>query len=500
VFVGREQELQSLRMLMSKQVPAIAVIYGRRRIGKSALIRTAVSGQRVYLFEGLENQRKQKQLDNFAFQLAEQYRGDAKHPRARSWTEALMFLTPALRKEPGCVVLDEFQWMAHYRTEIVAELKMVWDQYWSQIQGVTLILCGSIASFMTTKVVKSSALYGRVDLEIHLKEFRLHETSKMLPGRGLDEIMDAQMLLGGVPKYLELIRDAPSVQLGIEAIAFTPNGYLTREYERIFISHFGKNPAHQRIIGTLAKHPYGLFRKQLAEKVSLAPGGSLSEYLFNLESAGFISSVSPIDKAENSRLIKYYLTDAYLRLYFGFILPNMPRLGTKGLFGRLTQTGAYQVWRDRAFEFVAIAHAAEIAELLGFSEIDHTCGPFFRAPRGKGGSGIQVDLLFSRADKVLTLCEMKCSLAPIGNAIIPEVEKKVARLQTAFPTKTIQRVLVVHGPVSETLISRGYFYRVIRAEDLFSLSLEPTPAFPVGTSHPRRDNRSPPPPAHRSRE
>ena len=352
--------------------------------------------------------------------------------------------------------------------EIVSDLKMVWDQYFSKITGVKLILCGSIASFMTTKVVRSSALYGRTDLELHLKGFHLDETRQMLPGKGLDEVIEACLYFNGVPKYLELLRGYSSVRSAVEELAFRENGYFLEEYDRIFTSHFGRNPDFRKIVAALAAYPQGLFRRQLAQRAGVDMGGSLSEHLADLESAGFISSVVPFDKNDESRLITYYLSDPYMRFYFSFINPNLRKIragAPRDIFARLSQTGRFHAWRGKAFEHLWIAHARRIAEILGFSGVDFVFGPYFRAP-GRDATGLQVDLLFSRADNVLTLCEMKCSAAPVGASVVKEVEKKVSLLQRAFPSKTIQRVLVIHGAPSADLIRSGYFYRIIKAEEL----------------------------------
>jgi AAA+ ATPase superfamily predicted ATPase len=173
-FVGRRSEIQTLRTMLDTQTPGIAVIYGRRRIGKSALIRKALEGRPAVYFEGLEGQGKQKQIRNFLLQLDRQISIDVK--KVSTWSEAFLLLLPALRAQPACIVLDEFQWIANYGSEIVAELKMVWDQYFCHIPGVSMILCGSIASYMTTKVIRSKALYGRTDHVLNLREFRLDET------------------------------------------------------------------------------------------------------------------------------------------------------------------------------------------------------------------------------------------------------------------------------------------------------------------------------------
>jgi uncharacterized protein len=179
----------------------------------------------VLTFEGLENQPKQVQIDAFLFQLARQGQESAAGGVACTWREALDRVRPFLRKGPSCLVLDEFQWMAHYRRDLVSDLKMIWEQSLSKIPGAKLILCGSVASFMTTRVVRSSALYGRVDLELHLKGFHLGEARALLQGKGLGEVIEASLYFDGVPKYLDLVRPYTSVLLGVEEMAFRENGY-----------------------------------------------------------------------------------------------------------------------------------------------------------------------------------------------------------------------------------------------------------------------------------
>jgi uncharacterized protein len=469
MFIGRREELSLLRKLVSNKKPSIAVVYGRRRIGKSELIRKALTGTNALFFEGLENKPKRVQLDNFVFQLMAQDPKKVHRSKIRTWREALFLLRPILKKRPSCVVLDEFQWMANYRSDIVADLKMVWDQYLSDIPGVSLILCGSIASFMTTKVVKSNALYGRTDRVIHLEGFNIKETAQMLPNRGLDEVVDAQMYLGGVPKYLELASEESSIQLAMKELAFSKNGYLTGEYDRIFVSHFGKNGDYEKIVVELAKHPYGLLRKQLSQNASINAGGYLSKLLMNLESAGFISSVPPVDKDHNSKQTKYFLSDAYLSFYFNFIVPNRKKIRSvshgKRIFSGLKQSGSFHSWKGRAFELLCIDHAPWLAEILGFSGIDYSYGPYFQS-RKKGTKGVQIDLMFARSDNVITLCEMKCSKAPLGTKVMEEVELKVQIIKKAFPRKTIQRVLVIHGRPSKELEGAGYFYRIINTREL----------------------------------
>lgn len=159
------------------------------------------------------------------------------------------------------------------------------------------------------------------------------------------------MFTGGVPKYLQILKEKPSIKIGIEEEAFSSTGYFFSEYEKIFISHFGKNNTYKKIINIFAQHPYGLFRKQISESINIGIGGQLSNHLKNLESAGFISSNTPLDKNVNSKHIKYFLSDAYY------------------------------TWLGRSFEQLCFKHAEKIAQILGFSGIDYSYGPYFKPPK-----------------------------------------------------------------------------------------------------------------------
>jgi hypothetical protein len=118
----------------------IGVIYGRRRIGKSELIKKAFEKKPLFIFEGLENRPKGAQIDAFIFQLTYQTSHEVEKSNIRSWREAFMVLYEYLKDNPAHLAFDEFQWMANYRHEIVADLKKVWDLNFSKIKGITLFI------------------------------------------------------------------------------------------------------------------------------------------------------------------------------------------------------------------------------------------------------------------------------------------------------------------------------------------------------------------------
>lgn len=464
-YIGREQELRLLRELGLSSDSTLAVVYGRRRVGKSSLISEAFKDSKIYDFEGLENESEAKQLEYFLIQLRHHFPNTDTNG-IKGWYEALMALAKAVESAPGVVLFDEFQWMANYRKGLVSILKTVWDKYFSKISSATMILCGSIASFMVNKVLKSKALYGRSSLAIHLKPFKVADTAKFLRGRSKQEILCAQMLVGGIPGYLKLLQTKNSVFLGIQELAFQEHGYFTTEYERIFTSQFGKSEFYEKLVRILSSKPMGLNRNQIVSASEISNGGSLSKYLEDLELAGFITSYTNFNRQNRSKI--YRLSDPFLRLYFKFISPRLIEInsGKPNIFITLASSPEFASWLGSAAEMLCFEHRFEISKLLGFSDVEYKVGPFFKI-KDDTGPGVQVDLVFARKDKVLTLCEVKYR-DTISPSIVQEVEKKAL----ALPNRrgyTVQKVLISKYSVPKSISDRAYFSHMITLDELIEV-------------------------------
>lgn len=468
-FIGRAPELAALHQLHAQPGCHIAVVYGRRRIGKTALINRAFADQFTLSFEGLENRGKRVQIDNFLFQLERQAGVRIARIKAiRQWREAFIELVPLLKDKHVILFLDEMQWIANYRSDLVSDLKMVWEQYLIKAGRITLVLCGSIASFMERKVVKSKALYGRTDLTIHLKPFLLPETRHLLTHFGEEDVLLAQLLVGGVPQYLNLLSQQPSVAAAMDQLAFTKSGFFSEEFERIFVSHFGASEIYGRIVGLLADAPYGLSRAEILDKLRLSAGGELTQNLYNMESAGFIATYSPLGRSAGVRQQRFLIEDPFLRFYFAFLEPYKKQ----GIYQEhhftqyVLQSPRFTSWLGRSFELLCLQHREPIARLLGFHGIQYAAGPWFQ--HGKRGvlQGAQFDLVFDRADRVVTACEIKYRSAPIGVEVIKEMEAKLAAA-VVFQKRTVQRVLITKSEPTRELQASSYFSRIVRATELF---------------------------------
>jgi len=470
-FVGREQEIDVLTEPNWRQRAMLVALYGRRRVGKTALVEHAYRDRTLWKFEGLENSNTKTQLSLFAKELA-RYTPAASTFTIRSWDDALRSLDMALREctkthdQPVTVFFDEFQWMCEMKPRLVALFKYHWDNYLCHHRNVTFVLCGSISSFIVKKVIQSRALYGRVDVEMHLQPLSLSDSRRFFPETApLSQCIETYMVFGGIPQYLNELNPKLSLIQNLNEYAFKPSGYFFKEFERLFISHFASHPLYETILRNVGSG--SLSPNDIASKCGMESGGGLNRLLSDLVLAGFLRKCTPVDKNPSTRLVRYKLDDEYLHFYFTFIAQRSPEIvaGNVG-FARITHGREFRQWQGYAFERLCRKHAQEIATHLRFSGINYRSGEWFRRSRPEA-PGAQVDLMFLRADKVLTVCEMKhvdrLSLRPLRTSL----ETKRFALREAFPGYAVESVLVLGKESAGREEAARIFDHVLSAEELF---------------------------------
>ena len=468
MFIGRKQELELLNKTFEKKGSQLAVIYGRRRVGKSALIREFSKKKRCLKFEGLEGERTKEQIENFTYDLQKQIQDPIlKNVKFDNWQSVFDYLTGHIQKSDQKLILffDEFPWMSASQGRLVSLLKKVWDNDWKPSGKVVLILCGSVASFMIDKVLKSNAMYGRVNLEICLKGLTPSEVRQLFKkGVSSQEVFKYMLIFGGIPKYLEEINPKQSFEQNIENLFFHSQALFLNEYDKVFYSQFREHQTYEKIALFLNQGPKTL--KEIASHLKMPSGGGLKSYLENLEKALFISSYVPYDKNDNSKLKKYKLTDEYLRFYFKFIFPNKKTITSQAvsrkLFNQIVKE-KWTSWLGFAFENFCLKHAAFLADKLGFRDQLKSYGPMF----SRVDKGFQIDLLFNRFDNRVVLCEMKYYSQKVPASVIPEVEKKLALLDLP-DGYSCQTVLVSQLGPDKALQASDYFDDFLNIEDILS--------------------------------
>ncbi|OPX37959.1 MAG: hypothetical protein B1H12_03485 [Desulfobacteraceae bacterium 4484_190.2] len=468
MFVGRKNELKLLNDAYRSEKDELVVLYGRRRIGKSSLVKCFAKKKKFYYeFEALEGETTHGQIDHFSQQLKKQIDDPILDSvRFANWEQVFTYLTEKIikrkTKAKKVLFLDELPWMAAGRIRLVSLLKYYWDNHWKG-KHVMLILCGSVAAFMVKKVLHSNALYGRTTIEILLKGFSPGEAAYLLgKKRSREEILNYQLVFGGVPKYLEQINPNQSFNKNMNTLCFSPHGIMLKEVERIFYSQFREPRTYLKIINLLKNGIFSL--SEISSKTKIPSGGGLNQYLKNLERAEMIRSFIPFDRSGNSKFKKYTLADEFLVFFFKYIEPNLRVIkesSSQRLFETLTQN-SFDPWLGFAFERFCLKHAGMLAFVMDFADDLLLASPYFK----KNDEKFQIDLLYKRADRVITVCEIKHQNKKIATDIIPEMQRKCALLKVPRGYALEKALISLYGP-DNSLKDTGYFHHFVTLDDIF---------------------------------
>lgn len=469
IFVGRKEEIHSITEAAVSGEASIIVVYGRRRIGKTELIEHTLQNRNLLKIEGVDGGDMQAQMLRALYQLSTSL-GDPhiSHMQFPTWLAFFDFVADKISQGQWTLYLEEVQWLAEYKSELIADLKYVWDNKFRHNPELLLVLCGSSPSFMINQVIHSKALYNRSIYEINLTEFSLREAQEFLKKRSLAEIMDAYLTVGGIPEYLTRLNKHSSIQIGICEQSFKKNSYFSNEKSRIFISSFANSTHYEAIINYLSQVKFAN-KKDFEKQLKIKAGGNLTTVLTDLELCGFIERYIPYQADSNSNLVRYCIADSYLRFYFKFIFPLAHRI-QQGDFNNAPfhalNRESYQKWLGFSFERFCRKHSQLIAKIVGFSAVQYKSGAFFNRSTIKEDKGYQIDLIFERADRVYTVCEIKYTQTKVGIEVIEDFEKKLLHVPDK-ESKTIEKILISANGASESLIARRYFDRIITLEDLF---------------------------------
>ena len=480
---GRDSDITILSKIINLKKSKIIVVYGRRRIGKTTLIQHVLKDKKVIKIEGIEGQSEKYQRENFIDQFA-LYLNDKNISKikTKNWKETLMLLNECIKDKECVVYLEEVQWIADYKNHLIPELKYVWDNYWQHNPKLTLILCGSSPSFMIQQVMKSSALYNRSQHEFPVDEICINSIKGIIgEKKSAFEILDAYLAVGGIPEYLQYLKQESSVYLSLCSQCSTKGGYFVNEAERIFVSSLSKFRYYKEIIELLALQG-DKTRPEIEELLSMPKGGTTSRVFEDLLKCGFIGSYAPNNFGDSSKNSKYYCKDRYLNLYYKFIKPNLLAIYNdtfKDAPITLIPFSKYRQWLGYSLERYCIQNHTKIAKILGFSAVSYSAGPYYVRKRNSIKNlskedqilhNAQIDLLFIRKDKVITLCEIKYQEQKPGLEVVAEVENKITALNLSqkFKNYTVQCILISPNGASKELIEKGYFSKIIEIGELIA--------------------------------
>lgn len=447
--IGRTEEKNILFDIINSTDPELVAMYGRRRVGKTFLIRNSLETQLIFEFSGIHNAPLNQQLENFIQAMTKATGSKIALAKPKNWQEAFKLLTdyttPLIKKQKKVIFFDEFPWICTPKSGFMQAFEQFWNSWASKQNNLAVIVCGSAAAWMINNFIHNKGgLHNRVTKRIRLLPFNLQETELFLKDRKINldryQILQLYMAMGGIPHYLKEIKKGESATQSIDNICFSKNGLLNEEFKNLYNSLFDDASNHKLVIKALANNGKGLTRKEIINTCKISSGGGTTQILNELFESGFISSYIPFGK--NSKEVVYKLTDEYSLFYLKFI--EHSRSSGKGTWVNLSRESKWKSWSGIAFESICLKHAQQIKNALGIEGV-YTENSGWRYQSKKGEKGAQIDLLIDRQDFCINICEMKFSANEftVEKKYASELENKVSVFKTQTKTnKTIFLTLV----------------------------------------------------------
>lgn len=474
MLVGRKEEKELLQDAYLSDESKFIAVYGRRRIGKTYLIREAFDYNFFFSHSGLANANSKKQIQDFCLSLKEQ--GTIIEENVNDWMVAFSYLKRKIMsssEKKKVIFLDELSWMAGKRsTDFLTALESFWNGWASGRKDVLLIVSSSATSWLLDHIIHNKGgLYHRLSHSIHLLPFSLKECKEYCYKNELNysdlQILELYMVFGGVPYYWSLLKKGFSVSQNIDALCFSRNGELRDEFKYLYSSMFTKPEEYVRIITSIAKKKKGLTRTELIEASKLKDSGSLSKKLAELEECGFIRQYLPYAKKKKESV--FQLIDNFT--IFSLNMMN-PKKEEEHFYQNNLQSESYNAFMGLSFELVCLEHIKQIKYALGISGVvSRECSWVCSRDLENGIDGHQIDLLIDRNDGVINMCEMKYSLTSysITNKEEENYRKRVSDfIKVTNNKKPIIYTMITPFGIAKNLHS-GMTSRTITLEDLMSI-------------------------------
>ncbi|MCK6690778.1 MAG: AAA family ATPase [Thermoanaerobaculia bacterium] len=412
-LVGRQTEIRVLQEALKTPEAELIAVYGRRRVGKTYLVRSVYERNIVFEFTGANGVNLATQLENFALTLQTVFKLDPSVPVAvpGNWLQAFHLLINLLEARPSTekqvIFLDEFPWLDNKKSGFLAAFDHFWNSWASKRRNLIVVICGSAASWMIQNVVRNKGgLHNRITQRIRLEPFTLHETALFLQRNRVNmtpyDMAQLYMVTGGIPYYLRFVRAGESPAQVIDRLCFTKDGVLRNEFKDFYPALFGKADRHLAIIRCLAGKYGGMTRKEIIEACHFKTGGTVSKTLDELEESGFITEYLPFGKTAKDSIFK--LTDEYTLFYLKFM--ERSKTAGPGTWEKKSAEQTWKSWRGLAFENICLKHISQIKKALGISGIYAEPSIWRYVPK-QGEKGVQIDLLLDRQDNCINLFEIK---------------------------------------------------------------------------------------------
>jgi hypothetical protein len=460
-LVGRIQEKKIFEDALASSGAELIAMYGRRRIGKTFLIRSVYEKYIRFEFTGVHNATMQEQLEGFSFALKKAINSPVDIAVPKTWVAAFHLLEnilePTIKKGKAVIFFDEFPWIHTQKSNFLTAFEHFWNNWASKHPNLKVVICGSAASWMIKNIVNNKGgLHNRVTIRMRLLPFTLSETQEYLKSRSVKldhyQLLQLYMAMGGVPQYLKAIQKGESATQAIDRLFFTKHGTLKDEFKILYESLYDNAANHIAVIRLLYDAGKGMTRNEIISGSHLSSGGTTTNVLTELEESGFVASYIPFDKT--SKELVYRLTDEYSLFYLKFV--ERSRATGAGTWLRISEGSSFKSWSGYAFEAICLKHVPQIKKALRIENI-YTEESVWRYVPGKGKPGAQIDLLLDRKDRCINICEIK--FAADEFTITKKYADELVQKKTVFADKTKTKKTIFLTMITTYSVANNTYYK-----------------------------------------
>lgn len=476
MIVGRKREMEELRNLYESNKAEFVAIYGRRRVGKTFLVKEMFQDKMTFYHSGLspfDKERKISMRDQLeAFYASLQRYGMEESSCPKSWMEAFRLLGELLDQiddgKRQLIFIDELPWMDTPRSKFLMAFEHFWNTWGAWHDRVMLIVCGSATSWMLDNLINSKGgLYDRLTWQIKLSPFTLGECKEFFNAKNIMlstyDIVECYMILGGIPYYLNYLQRGKSIAQNIDLLFFDRNAKLASEFQRLFGSLFVNPDDYMKIVRLLAKRHTGYTRDEITSNLGMTSGGTFTKMLESLVASDFIVSYHPFGISQKE--IRYKLCDSFCLFYLRFVDGHNRQ--DESFWLHHQNAPQLNAWRGLAFEQVCFAHVFKIKKALGVEGVASSeSALIIRGDEEKRGA--QIDMLIVRDDRVVNLCEMKF----LSKAFEPKTEdeqtlrERIATVQELLSFKHTVHLTLVTTVGLKANVHSGVFQHIITIDQL----------------------------------
>jgi len=476
-IVGRKEEIEELEKLYLSDRPEFVAIYGRRRVGKTFLIKQALKDRITFQHTGVspidqdgDRSRMKVQLESFYYSLLNQGLEGYKVPK--TWMEAFFLLEQLLQNQDNgerqVVFIDELPWMDTPRSGFLPAFESFWNGWCSGRDNIMLVVCGSATSWILSNLSRNKGgLYGRLTAEIKLSPFTLRECEEYFIHEQIEisryDILQSYMVFGGIPYYMSYFQRGLSFEQNTDKILFGNKPKLRDEFNRLFAAIFSNPEDCKKVVRLLATKHSGFTREEISKQTNIPLGGGLSDTLAALEESDFIIKYNPYGKPKSYQC--YKLIDNFCLFWLKYVEANHKEAG---FISENMTSDILKAWHGIAFEEVCWQHITQIKRALEIGGVKSSTSAWsIKGDEEKDGA--QIDLLINRNDNVVNLCEMKFTSTPysIDKEEEMKLRHRIAALKdTLSPKQTIHLTMITTFGISHGKHS-GVVQKEIKMNDLF---------------------------------